>query len=117
VRVAGRWLVENFLHRVLLRRYFSGGQTTHLKYRDVATAPYEVLQDTAEWLGLPEEKSGSGEKMIRQYVNHAVSGNEMRWKDTRVKCDNRWVSELEKLYKNICWVITYPLAHNIGYER
>jgi hypothetical protein len=115
VRWAVRWMLDNLIQSALIQWHLQDEQFVHLRYEEVASMPGDVLSSCAKWLNLNEDMSG-GASVIREYANHAVSGNEMRWKDTRVELDERWKRKLEERHKRIVWWLTGWLATSYGYN-
>lgn len=114
VRWASRWTIDNLIQSALIQWHLQKEKSLHLRYEDVARRPGKILNGCAEWLRLSE--IAGGESMIREYTNHAVSGNEMRWEDTEVRLDERWKYQLEDQYKRIVWSIAGWLATQYGYR-
>jgi len=115
VRWSIRWTVENLIQSMLVRWHLEERQVMHLRYEDVATDSSKILNEFAKWLCL-EEKNIIKKGKIRNYKNHAVSGNEMRWKNTNIKIDERWKRELGESSKRIVWKLTGWIAMSYGYD-
>lgn len=112
-RMAGRWLVENALMLRLCRTAFPRNHVRHVRYRDLAGRPREVLEMIGEWLDL-DVSSVSG-RSLRTYENHALSGNKMRWEDTEVRLDERWKDEFPAVHRRLVRLVARPLASSLGY--
>jgi hypothetical protein len=100
---------------MITRWHLRSEQYIHIRYKDIASSPGKTLSRCATWLQLSDEVDG-GANIIREYPNHAVSGNEMRWKDTKVELDERWKRELKESHRRVIWRLTGWLATSYGYD-
>ncbi|MCS3861656.1 hypothetical protein GGP86_001434 [Salinibacter ruber] len=116
IRWAARWTVGNLIHSALTRWHMQKEHYMHVRYEDLASSPNRFLRKFENWLGLESDKN-SKKDVIRNYTNHALSGNEMRWKDTKIYLDEKWKKEMSKRDKNIVWVISKFLAKRFGYRE
>ncbi|WP_263785000.1 sulfotransferase [Salinibacter grassmerensis] len=118
IRWAGRWAVDNFIQSALTKIHFGDASVLHRRYEDIATHPSEMLSDIKKWLDVPGQLSRDEKKgLIRGYKNHAVSGNKMRWEDTKIELDEKWKRNLSENEKNMVWFVAGWLATLYGYER
>lgn len=106
VRFTGRWLFENSLFTLLVQRAFADN-ILHLKYERLASDPEGALADIGRLLKL-EMPAGLSES-FRTAETHGVSGNPMRWENTRVKLDQKWKSKLPSHYQRAVGLAAWPL--------
>ncbi|WP_263819268.1 sulfotransferase [Salinibacter sp.] len=118
VRWAGRWTVDNFIQLALAKIHFENESILYRRYEDIASYPADFLSDVMEWLDVSGEISSEEERgVIREYKNHAVSGNKMRWEDTKVELDEKWKKGLSEREKRLVWAVSGWLANLYGYAR
>lgn len=118
IRWAGRWTVDNFIQSALTKLHFEDASVLHRRYEDIANYPSEMLSDVKNWLGVSGQISHDEKKgVIREYKNHAVSGNKMRWEDTKIELDEKWKRNLSEREKTMVWAVSGWLATSYGYER
>ena len=114
LRFAGRWIVENLIISRLCRAGFPSQHVFRLRYEDLAATPEDVLKSLCAWLGL--DHSTELVERFRDYENHALSGNKMRWEIRKVEFDERWRSALPSVLARLVWAMTWPLARAWGYR-
>ena len=118
-RWAGRWLVDNAIKNRLLTKSFGNNSGMQVKYKKIASTPTSVIQKltNTKKLSLKSINNGAKNSIIRSYTNHAVSGNEMRWKGTNIYLDDKWKVEMKKSHKDLVWNICKYLARRFGYRK
>lgn len=110
---ARRWLFNNFIFMFLCKRVFKANQVFSLHYKKLASQPAVVLDDIGSWLGL--EFPGGAHEHFRNYVNHAISGNQTRWLDTGIQLDDKWKKELPWLDAILVRTLTGPFSKMMGF--
>jgi hypothetical protein len=114
VRMAGRWLVQN----ALMRHIGLNVSSSHyrlVRYEDLSRKPRLTLSEIWEWLGVDGEAQEQVE--IRDAENHAVSGNDMRWREEDIYLDDAWRHELPRSFQHLVWAMTSLLARKLGYRK
>lgn len=115
IRYAGRWLIENRVYSHICADPDLKGKTFHLRYEDLASQPGGALREIGAWLDV--DFSDVSYHEFRDHENHAVSGNPMRWRDTRIVLDVKWRRTLPKHAAAIVWAMTGFLARKYGYHQ
>lgn len=113
IRMAGRWLVQNGLMRYVGRN--AQGSYRLLRYEDLARQPRATLNEIQKWLGIGREPERQSD--IRETENHAVSGNDMRWREDDIYLDDAWRHELSSSFQLLVWVMTGLFARRLGYRK
>lgn len=116
IRMTGRWIIENALMSRLCRTAFLPSHVKQIAYEQLARSPKKTLEVLAKWLNLnprPELVNS-----FREYENHAVSGNAMRWRDSEeeIRLDERWRQKLPVERSRFIRVFTAPFLGYCGYE-
>ncbi|MEO0650499.1 MAG: sulfotransferase [Planctomycetota bacterium] len=114
LRFTGRWVVENAIMRLVARRTVGAERVRAVRYEDLAGAPERTLAELGEWLDL--EGLEATLETFREVENHAVGGNEMRWRAGRVRLDERWRSRLTAVERTFVAAASQPLRRAIGYR-
>jgi hypothetical protein len=107
IRMTGRWIVENSIGRRLCITVFKKEQTFLLHYENLAAQPEQTLSQIGDWLGLTF--STDMVNGFRDYENHAISGNQMRWQDLGICLDEKWRTLLPKSYARAIQSATWPV--------
>ena len=117
LRFTARWIIENAIMSRLCRTCFSDEKVRRIQYEDFARRPEETMNEITDWLGL--EKDGNLTQQFRDYENHAVSGNAMRWRDSddEIRLDRRWRRQLPEAYSQFISTVTRPFLQYCGYHR
>jgi hypothetical protein len=117
VRFTARWIIENAIMSRLCRTCFSDENVRRMQYEHFAQRPEETMNEITDWLGL--EKDGNLTRRFRDYENHAVSGNAMRWQDSddEIRLDQRWKQQLPQAYGKFIDVVTCPFLQYCGYRH
>ena len=113
-RFTGRWVVENAIMRRVARTAVGADRVRTVRYEDLAGAPERTLAELGGWLGLPDLERSL--ETFRQVENHAVSGNEMRWRSGSVRLDERWRTRLSPLERTFVGWASGPARRAFGYR-
>jgi len=113
IRMTGRWIVENYLGRQLCKNHFKEEQVLLLHYEKLASRPEETMIQIGKWLGLAFLPENIGE--FRNYENHAISGNQMRWQNSAIFLDEKWKTLLPAFYIHAIWLATLPVRRIFDY--
>lgn len=108
LRFCIRWIVENILIETVTHKFVGKGKYLKIRYEDLATDPSRQTKIIFEFLGLDDFDMEVGDFM---HHNHAVSGNQMRFKTGEVVLDNTWKSRMGSLYILTTRLITYPFSN------
>lgn len=114
IRFTGRWLVENWLYSYLCNDPAFAGRSYRLRYEDLASQPAKTMTLLGDRLSL--DFSDVSLDSFRQYENHAVAGNPMRWQSSTIQLDEKWRQSLPKNHARLTWVFTRLLAQSYGYR-
>ena len=114
VRMAGRYIVENYL----IDRVFAGTVRRHthwcnIRYEDLARRPENTLQMLCEWLRLPPDPDICSKF---RGLQHGISGNDMRYKNTPIELDENWKQNLPILLQKVIYGMTFFSARKYGYH-
>lgn len=115
LRYSARWVVENALMRAVTERALAPEQVRRIRYEDLAGDPETTLGELGEWLGV--EDLPASVRTFREVENHAVSGNEMRWRAGNVRLDERWRREMPAVARRLTDLTTLPVRSGFGYSR
>jgi len=106
------WTSINALMYFICQRRFQS-RFRHVQYRDIAANPDDYRASFEGWLDVAFPNWHS--KIIRQYENHGIAGNHMRWGNTPIRLDDAWKHQLTSLEKGIARGLSFPLAQFLGY--
>jgi hypothetical protein len=115
IRFAARWIIQNAQFSHFCSRRNMAGKVMQIRYEDLAGHPEKKLLEIGSWLGL--DFAGVSYDDFRQQENHAVSGNLMRWRNSKIALDETWRSELPKPSSSLVWSLTGSFARFWGYSR
>lgn len=107
IRMTGRWIVEKILAQRLCTSAFAREKSILLRYEQLASRPEETMIRVGKWLGVafsPDLIRG-----FRNYQNHALSGNQMRWQDSAIRLDEQWRTVLPPSYIQAIRFATWPV--------
>lgn len=90
-RLSLRWSVANVIYALVCRRTARRGASVRLRYEDLAQAPEVMLADVGNRLALP---LSADPQRFRDIPNHAIAGNQTRWRNTGVQLDETWRRDL-----------------------
>lgn len=114
LRMALRWRIENAIMLKVCREAIPVSNWSTLRYQDVAERPAETLDSVTDEIGI--KLSEKVTPKIRAYTNHAVSGNKMRWGDTEIHYDDKWMSRFPERIQRLVWTLNRGLATHLGYH-
>jgi hypothetical protein len=86
-------------------------------YDELAQHPKRTMQSLADWLGLDYDSARVD--TFREYENHALSGNMMRWRasEEEIYYDESWRQHLPGAVARLIAVLTRPFAATCGYPE
>lgn len=115
IRFTGRWIVENAIMQRLMKVCFLERHTFSLSYERLASDPASALKWIGNGLGL--RYSDRLIENFRDYENHAISGNMMRWRDRddEIRLDDRWRRNLPVPHIWFVSAVTRPFYELCGY--
>lgn len=113
LRFSVRWKVENSLFAHLCADPELNGKTMLLRYEQIASDPNGVLERLGDWLQV--EARELTPESFRDKENHAISGNPMRWLDTEIALDQKWLRNLPHGYARLIWFAARRQAKSYGY--
>lgn len=87
LRLSLKYLIENYIIRLVCRNYSKN--FIEISYEELAKNPTKVINNILRNLKLDKINSQKI-KNFRKKINHAISGNEMKFKNDRIKYDNKW---------------------------
>ncbi|MCS4194425.1 hypothetical protein GGP50_002651 [Salinibacter ruber] len=116
IRYTARWIVENIIISRVLRSMFTK-DVTRITYDELALRPKNTLQSIGEWVGI--EYDPDLVSTFREYDNHAISGNMMRWRRSEddIRLDESWKANLAPLASRLIMALTAPVASACGYPK
>jgi hypothetical protein len=117
IRYTGRWIVENMVISRVLRKSIRSENKKRLTYDELALQPKRTLQSIGKWIGI--EYSPNLINTFREYENHAISGNMMRWRQSEdvIRFDEAWKEKLSPLISRLILTLTRPFASYCGYPE
>ncbi len=113
-RCALSWTMTNILS-LLVKSVAAKDSVLLMRYEDLCQTPVESIRRLAEFLDLSLDPAVL-EGEIQMKAGHTVAGNRLRFaSELRLKPDTEWMSKLPNLYRNLFWIITFPVARRLGY--
>jgi len=106
------WTLVNSLAWLICYRKFQS-RFIHVRYHELASRPDAYQSRFEEWLDTPFPVWNP--TVIREYVNHGISGGRMRWKEGAIRLDEAWKRKLSSTEKSIAQSLSFPLAQALGY--
>jgi hypothetical protein len=106
------WTLINALMYFVCRQRFQS-RFIHLHYRDLAANPDAHRSWFQKWLDTPFPTWHP--TVIREYGNHGIAGNQMRWSNDPIRLDEAWTHQLTSLEKGLARGLSPPLAGVLGY--
>jgi len=113
IRMTGRWIVENSIGWRVRMLNFTKEQTLLLHYEQLASKPEETMARIGKWLGL--DFLPDVIKDFRNYENHAIFGNQMRWQNSDILLDENWRTLLPASYIQAIRFATLPVRWIFDY--
>jgi len=116
MRFTARWVIQNALMRHVCKTCFSRSEVYPVSYETLAAQPGPSMKALGQWLGL--EYSPTRVHNFRDYENHALSGNFMRWRDSEdeIRLDESWKRNLPSHYAAFVRLVTKPFERICGYK-
>ena len=106
LRSTRRWLFNNLIFLLMAQTLFEKDQVLQVWYEELTGKPEVILEKIGQWLGV--EDLPRAHQNFRNYVNHAISGNPMRWEKTGLFLDEKWKTEMPLLDASIVHLFTWP---------
>lgn len=106
------WTLINALMYFVCRQRFQS-RFIHLHYRDLAANPDAHRSWFQKWLDTPFPTWHP--TVIREYGNHGIAGNQMRWRNDPIRLDEAWKHQLSLLEKMLARGLALPVAKILGY--
>ena len=115
LRYTGRWIVENAIISRVLQKSIYDKDAQRLTYDELALQPEQTLQSIGRWIGV--EYDSDLTDTFREYENHAIAGNMMRWRQSEdeIRLDESWKENLPTPASRLILALTRPFASYIGY--
>ena len=104
-RMSLRWIIENLIILLIIRKHMPKAMTIKIKYEDLASNHIKEMEKLYHFLSLSYKDIPT---IIPSSRNHALSGNAMRFKFKEVKLDKRWESKMGPANKLIVRILTTP---------
>ena len=111
------WAATNLLS-ILTARLLPRGSVMRLRYEDLCSSTDEELRRIGEFAGLDPgpiiESIGNRKELA---IGHNLGGNRVRFSSgLTFKPDFEWTERLPWIYKQIFWILAWPVAIGLGYE-
>ena len=106
------WTLVNALMYLICRKRFQS-RFCHVRYRDIAADPDVYRTHFEEWLDVAFPTWHS--TVIREYENHGIAGNHMRWENDPIRLDEAWKHQLSLPEKMLAQGLALPVAKILGY--
>ncbi|WP_075506015.1 hypothetical protein [Candidatus Pelagibacter communis] len=104
IRLSIKYLIENYIIRSVCKIYSK--KFIEISYEELAKTPTKVVNNILKNLEL--KKINSHEiKNFRSKFNHAISGNEMKFRNDKIKYDNKWEKNMPFLNKLIVSIFNF----------
>jgi hypothetical protein len=110
-RMSIRWILENSIIKKVCRKYISDDNYLKIRYEDLAQHTQPELKRIFSELGLQYDFDILQDGFFHE--NHAISGNQMRFKTSTIKLDEKWKFQLFFFQKVLIKAITYFHRKNI----
>jgi hypothetical protein len=98
LRFSMKYLIENYIIRLVCKNYSKN--FIEISYEELAKNPTKVINNILRNLKL-DKISSQSIRNFRKNINHAISGNEMKFKNDRIKYDNQWQRKMPLFNKLI----------------
>jgi hypothetical protein len=113
LKTTRRWIFNNIIFLLMCHTNFGREQVLNLKYKRLASDPDAILREIGKWLDL--EFPNDVPQRFREYENHAISGNSMRWQEKGIYLDEKWKKELSRLDIMLVSSLTWPFRKLFGF--
>jgi hypothetical protein len=116
-RYTGRWIIENMIIANVVRKSIFDENVRRVTYDELAQCPKQTMQSIGDWLAL--DYNPSRVETFREYENHALSGNMMRWRESeeQIYYDESWKQNLPSSISRIIALLSRPFASQCGYPE
>jgi hypothetical protein len=116
LRYTARWIIENMIISRVAEKGVFDENVFHLTYEQLARAPKETMDNVTAWLDVDDGQDLTDG--FRNYENHALSGNMMRWRQSEnsIQLDERWKTNLSPAVKEFVSTVTRPFVRACGYR-
>lgn len=108
IKYTSRWIVDNFISSLLLKRAFSPEHVKVVHYEDLARDPEAVVGGLCSWLAVPFDAARA--YGTRFETNHGIAGNRPRWDELEVRFEETWRLSLSKFHKILISLLTAPFV-------
>jgi hypothetical protein len=117
LRYTGRWIIENAIIASVVNKSIFDENVRRVTYDELAQRPKQTMQSIGDWLGLDYDPSRVD--TFREYENHALSGNMMRWRASEedIYYDESWRQHLPTPIARLVYLLTKPFARHCGYQE
>lgn len=112
IRMSGRYQIENRILEIACRNQ-NIKQSIHVRYEDLAAAPEATMQKIFKTFHIDSE--GYDPNQFRNQTNHAISGNTMRFRNDKIKLDERWRRFQSPSTNKVIKTMTYSAGERYGY--
>jgi len=117
LRYTGRWIIENAIIARVVNKSIFDENVRRVTYDELAQHPKRTMQAIGDWLRLDYDLARVD--TFREYENHALSGNMMRWRasEEKIYYDESWRQHLPGAVARLIAVLTRPFAATCGYPE
>lgn len=117
VRYTGRWIIENAIIAKIAKNNVFDEDVRRITYDELAQDPKQTMKSVGDWIGMDYDPALVD--TFREYENHALSGNMMRWRESEedIYYDERWKEELPSPVRHLILLLTSPFASYCGYPE
>lgn len=116
-RFTARWIIENTIISTVVNKSIFDENVRRVTYDELAQRPTQTMQSIGDWLGLDYDPSRVD--TFREYENHALSGNMMRWRESEenIYYDESWRQHLPTPIARLVFLLAGPFARHCGYPE
>jgi hypothetical protein len=116
-RYTARWIIENAIIAAVVGKSIFDENVRRVTYDELAQHPKQTMQSIGDWLDLDYDPSRVD--TFREYENHALSGNMMRWRESEedIYYDESWRQHLPAPIARLIFLLTSPFARHCGYPE
>jgi hypothetical protein len=117
LRYTGRWIIENTIIASVVGKSVFDENVMRVTYDELAQRPEQTMQSIGDWLDLDYDPDLV--ETFREYENHALSGNMMRWRESEedIYYDESWRQHLPASVSRLIVLLTRPFASHCGYPE
>lgn len=102
-----------------LRLLLEPERSVLMRYEDFVNDPRSTIETVCRLVGeQPDRLPLVDERTVRLHLNHTAAGNKGRFKtgDVRLKDDDAWTTEQQRLERWLTTTLAFPLLPRYGYE-